>query len=80
MRLVDCCAAAVVFMVAASAPASGLMFHSQAVTKEWDTWVFVENNTYYAYYLVTEVCAARFRRHVGTCLPVLSIAREHLAV
>lgn len=35
----------------------GLMFHSQAVTKEWDTWVFVENNTYYAYYLVTEVSA-----------------------
>eukprot|EP00729_Bicosta_minor_P010576 gene10576-4528_t len=31
------------------------MFHSEAVTKEWDTWVFVENSTYYAYYLVTEV-------------------------
>ena len=34
---------------------NGLMFHSEAVTKEWDTWVFVENSTYYAYYLVTEV-------------------------
>lgn len=34
---------------------NGLMFHSEAVTKEWDTWVFVENGTYYAYYLVTEV-------------------------
>jgi hypothetical protein len=32
-----------------------LMFHSEAVTKQWDTWVFVENSTYYAYYLVTEV-------------------------
>jgi len=32
-----------------------LMFHSKEVTKEWDTWVFVENGTFYAYYLVTEV-------------------------
>jgi hypothetical protein len=28
-----------------SAVTDGMMFHSQAVTKEWDTWVFVENNT-----------------------------------
>ena len=34
---------------------SALMFHSSAVSKEWDTWVFVENGTFYAYYLVTEV-------------------------
>ena len=32
--------------------ADALMFHSQEVTKEWDTWVFVENSTWYAYYLV----------------------------
>jgi hypothetical protein len=29
--------------------ASALMFHSDAVSKEWDTWVFVENGTFYAY-------------------------------
>ena len=34
---------------------SGLMFHSTAVTKQWDTWAFVENGTWYAYYLITEV-------------------------
>jgi len=31
------------------------MFHSKVVTKQWDTWAFVENGTFYAYYLVTEV-------------------------
>jgi hypothetical protein len=31
----------------------GLMFASTNVTKQWDTWVFVENSTWYAYYLVT---------------------------
>ena len=36
-------------------PCHALMFHSSAVSKEWDTWVFVENGTFYAYYLVTEV-------------------------
>ena len=30
------------------------MFQSHAVTSQWDTWAFVENNTYYAYYLITE--------------------------
>eukprot|EP01046_Picozoa_sp_COSAG06_P071484 COSAG06_NODE_20473_length_794_cov_1.038849_1_plen_40_part_10 len=25
------------------APAQALMFHSDAVSKQWDTWVFVEN-------------------------------------
>ena len=34
---------------------SSLMFHSKAVSKQWDTWAFVENGTFYAYYLVTEV-------------------------
>ena len=24
-----------------------LMFKSDAVSKQWDTWVFVENGTYY---------------------------------
>ena len=43
---------------------NALMFHSEAVTKEWDTWVFVENSTYYAYYLVTEVST------VYICIPV----------
>ena len=27
---------------------SGLMFQSSAVTSQWDTWAFVENNTFYA--------------------------------
>ena len=34
---------------------SALMFHSTAVSKQWDTWAFVENGTWYAYYLITEV-------------------------
>lgn len=25
----------------------GLMFHSDAVTSQWDTWAFVENGTFY---------------------------------
>jgi hypothetical protein len=25
----------------------GLMFHSNAVTSQWDTWAFVENGTFY---------------------------------
>ena len=33
---------------------TALMFHSLAVTKQWDTWAFVENGTWYAYYLITE--------------------------
>jgi hypothetical protein len=37
--------------------ASALMFHSTAVSKQWDTWAFVENGTWYAYYLITEVSA-----------------------
>jgi hypothetical protein len=32
----------------------GLVLQSYAVTSQWDTWAFVENRTYYAYYLVTE--------------------------
>ena len=35
--------------------AFSLMFKSDAVTKQWDTWAFVENGTFFAYYLVTEV-------------------------
>ena len=42
-------------LLAGATCCNGLMFHSTAVTKEWDTWVFVENSTYFAYYLVTEV-------------------------
>jgi hypothetical protein len=38
-----------------SSTCSALMFHSKNVSKQWDTWVFVENKTFYAYYLVTEV-------------------------
>ena len=50
------CAALLLLLAAAPLPtADALMFHSRAVTKEWDTWVFAENGTYYAYYLVTEV-------------------------
>ena len=37
------------------APCSGLMFASKAVSKQWDTWAFVENGTWFSYYLVTEV-------------------------
>lgn len=28
-------------------PGAALMFHSTRVYKQWDTWVFVENNTYF---------------------------------
>ena len=28
-------------------PSDALMFHSNAVSKQWDTWVFVENGTFY---------------------------------
>ena len=38
-----------------AASADGLMFKSDRVTKQWDTWAFVENGTYYAYYLVITV-------------------------
>jgi len=34
-----------------AASADGLMFKSGDT---WDTWAFVENDTYYAYYLITE--------------------------
>ena len=34
--------------------ARGLMFQSHAVSSQWDTWAFVENGTYYVFYLVTE--------------------------
>ena len=30
-------------------PAAALIFHSDEVSKQWDTWVFVENGTFYAY-------------------------------
>ena len=30
------------------------MFRSGNVTSQWDTWVFVENQTFYLFYLVTE--------------------------
>ena len=39
---------------ALSVPIEGLMFRSTKVAAHWDTWVFVENGTFYAYYLVTE--------------------------
>ena len=29
------------------------MFRSHAVSSQWDTWAFVENETFYAYYLIT---------------------------
>ena len=35
--------------------ARALMFASDVVSKQWDTWGFYENATFYAYYLVTEV-------------------------
>ena len=34
--------------------ATALMFRSYNVSSQWDTWAFVENGTFYAYYLVTE--------------------------
>ena len=30
-----------------SCSVDALMFHSNAVSKQWDTWVFVENGTFY---------------------------------
>eukprot|EP00966_Prymnesium_polylepis_P217673 5037826-Prymnesium_polylepis.1 len=44
-------------LLAYSSHVHGLMFHSTAVSKQWDTWGFVENGTWYAYYLITEVSA-----------------------
>ena len=47
-------------VLTAAACSTGLMFQSHnttgsfSVTGQWDTWVFVENGTYYVYYLVTE--------------------------
>jgi hypothetical protein len=41
-------------LLLSSGAACGLMFQSHAVSSQWDTWAFVENGTYYAYYLVTE--------------------------
>ena len=41
-------------LVLLAASAEGLMFKSDVVTKQWDTWAFVENGSYYAYYLITE--------------------------
>lgn len=41
-------------------PALSLMFQSHnttgsfSVTSQWDTWAFVENGTFYVYYLITE--------------------------
>ena len=40
--------------VHAHLPCEALMFHSTNVSKQWDTWAFVENGTYFAYYLITE--------------------------
>ena len=38
-------------VVQLSAGAAGvLMFQSRAVSSQWDTWAFIENGTYYAYY------------------------------
>ena len=33
---------------------TALMFHSSSVIDEWDTWAFVENGTFYAFYLVLQ--------------------------
>ena len=43
MSLRAAAGAAALLIFAAPTPSDGLMFHSLAVTKEWDTWVFVEN-------------------------------------
>ena len=42
------------FFFFALSPCDALMFHSNVVAKQWDTWAFVENGTWYAYYLITE--------------------------
>lgn len=38
----------------------GLMFHSDAVTSQWDTWAFVENGTFY----VSDCARSRDRVHL----------------
>jgi len=43
----------VALLIAGLAPPS-LMFQSHNVSSQWDTWAFLENGTYYVYYLVTE--------------------------
>jgi len=34
--------------------ADGMVFKSDTVTAQWDTWCFYHDGTYYLYYLVTE--------------------------
>eukprot|EP00937_MAST-01D_sp_MAST-1D-sp2_P001659 g1659.t1 len=46
------CAVLLLFVAGLS---DALMFASKAVSKQWDTWGFYENSTFYAYYLITEV-------------------------
>ena len=36
------------------ARAAAMMFHSSSVADQWDTWAFVENGTFYAYYLTLQ--------------------------
>lgn len=41
-------------LVHCSGRSQALMFQSANVTSQWDTWAFVENGTFYLFYLVTE--------------------------
>ena len=41
-----------VILLACATRAAAMVFHSSAVADQWDTWAFVENGTFYAFYLV----------------------------
>ena len=43
------------------------MFKSTLVEAHWDTWVFVENGSFYAYYLITEHVRKMFWWCVFVC-------------
>jgi hypothetical protein len=47
MRSLALLLARVPLLLQLSPHADALMFHSNAVSKQWDTWVFVENGTFY---------------------------------
>ena len=46
--------AAVVLLIAICADAGAMIFKSDTVTAQWDTWCYYHKGTYYLYYLVTE--------------------------
>lgn len=46
--------AAILVVIGLCAEADAMIFKSDTVTAQWDTWCYDHNGTYYLYYLVTE--------------------------